>query len=125
MQEIMEESAGIYRDGAGAGAGADKLRRFRREFETSIRRSQLYVQHRVDRGARTRFMLDVAETIVHSALKRTESRGAHQRTDYPDETTRNSWRIRSPIGVRSEYPRIEYLPVTITRWPPGRRVYGR
>jgi fumarate reductase flavoprotein subunit len=21
--------------------------------------------------------------------------------------------------------RIEYLPVTITRWPPGERVYGR
>jgi len=22
-------------------------------------------------------------------------------------------------------PRIEYRPVTITRWPPGKRVYGR
>ena len=22
-------------------------------------------------------------------------------------------------------PRIDYLPVTITRWPPGERVYGR
>ena len=29
------------------------------------------------------FMLDVAETIVHSALQREESRGAHQRTDFP------------------------------------------
>ena len=22
-------------------------------------------------------------------------------------------------------PRVEYLPVTITRWPPGERVYGK
>ena len=22
-------------------------------------------------------------------------------------------------------PRVEYLPVTITRWPPGERIYGR
>ncbi len=29
------------------------------------------------------FMLDVAETIVNSALRREESRGAHQRTDFP------------------------------------------
>ena len=28
-------------------------------------------------------MLDVAESIVHSALRREESRGAHQRTDFP------------------------------------------
>ena len=29
-------------------------------------------------------MLDVAETIVKSALTREESRGAHQRTDFPE-----------------------------------------
>jgi fumarate reductase flavoprotein subunit len=28
-------------------------------------------------------MLDVAETMVISALRREESRGAHQRTDFP------------------------------------------
>ncbi|MCI0410992.1 MAG: hypothetical protein L0191_20920 [Acidobacteria bacterium] len=21
-------------------------------------------------------------------------------------------------------PRVDYLPVTVTRWPPGKRVYG-
>ena len=34
-------------------------------------------------------MLDVAETMVHSALKRTESRGAHQRTDFPARDDKN------------------------------------
>ena len=29
------------------------------------------------------FMLDVADAMVNSALRREESRGAHQRTDFP------------------------------------------
>jgi L-aspartate oxidase len=35
------------------------------------------------------FMVIVAELITESALKRTESRGGHYRSDYPDEDDRN------------------------------------
>ena len=63
--------------------------------------------------------------VVQSGLQREESRGAHQRTDFP---TRDDERFlthqlvhRSPDGTA----RVELLPVTITRWPPGERVYGR
>src|SRR2546425_7959992 len=71
------------------------------------------------------YMLDVAEAIVQSALRRRESRGSHQRTDYPKRDDKeflgHSLAYRTVDGP----PRIEYLPVTITRWPPGQRVYGR
>jgi len=70
-------------------------------------------------------MLDVAETIVASALARRESRGSHQRTDHPkrddEKFLAHSLAHHQPGGP----PRIEYLPVTITRWPPGKRVYGK
>ena len=70
-------------------------------------------------------LLDVATCMVDSALHRTESRGAHQRTDYPARNDRNflahSVITRAPDGSR----RIELKPVTITRWPPGERVYGQ
>jgi fumarate reductase flavoprotein subunit len=69
-------------------------------------------------------MIDVAETIVMSALRREESRGAHQRTDFPKRDDKrflgHSVVHRNPDGS----PRVEYLPVTITRWPPAERVYG-
>jgi fumarate reductase flavoprotein subunit len=71
------------------------------------------------------FMLDVAEAIVQSALHRTESRGSHQRTDFP---ARDDQRFLShSLFFRNEDGsfRVEYLPVAITRWPPGERVYGR
>ena len=71
------------------------------------------------------FMLDVAETIVPCALRREESRGAHQRTDFParddERYLAHSLVYRDAAGS----PRVDYLPVTITRWPPGERVYGR
>ena len=70
-------------------------------------------------------MLDLAECTVHSALRREESRGAHQRTDFParddDRFLSHSMVQRAPDGT----PRVDYLPVTITRWPPGERVYGK
>jgi fumarate reductase flavoprotein subunit len=71
------------------------------------------------------YVLDVAEAMVQSALKRTESRGAHQRTDHPDRDDQNF--LAHSLAYRNEDgpPRIEYLPVTITNWPPAERVYGR
>ena len=70
-------------------------------------------------------MLDVSEASVESALNRTESRGAHQRIDFPqrDDT---KFLGHSLVSYRKDdRPRVSYLPVTITRWPPGERVYGR
>jgi fumarate reductase flavoprotein subunit len=70
-------------------------------------------------------MLDIAESIVHSALRREESRGAHQRTDFP---ARDDVRFLAHSMAYREADggcRIEYQPVTVTRWPPGERVYGR
>ena len=71
------------------------------------------------------YMLDVAQTIVQSALERRESRGSHQRTDYLQRDDERF--LLHSLAYRAEdgSPRIEYLPVTITRWPPGKRVYGR
>ena len=70
-------------------------------------------------------MLDIAETILHSAVQREESRGAHQRTDF---TTRDDTHfLNHALAYRNSDGsiRIERSPVTITRWPPGERVYGR
>jgi succinate dehydrogenase / fumarate reductase flavoprotein subunit len=63
-------------------------------------------------------LLDIADTIVVSALGREESRGAHYRADFP---TRNdsAW-IRHTVSHRREDgPQLSYAPVTITRFPPA------
>jgi fumarate reductase flavoprotein subunit len=62
--------------------------------------------------------------MLNAAMRREESRGAHQRTDFPARDDQrflaHSLCYRGADGA----PRVEYRPVTITRWPPAERVYG-
>jgi fumarate reductase flavoprotein subunit len=70
-------------------------------------------------------MLDISECILQAGIQREESRGAHQRTDFPD---RDDERFLTHLMVHRDTDgtsRIERLPVTITRWAPGERIYGR
>ncbi len=126
MQRTMEESAGIYRSAASLARGADALRGLQaRISDAAIEdHSRTFNTERLA-ALELSFMLDVAEAIVNSALRREESRGAHQRTDFPSRDDKrflaHSLTYRNPDGSC----RVEYLPVTITRWPPGERVYGR
>jgi len=70
-------------------------------------------------------MMDAAEAIIHSAKARHESRGSHQRTDYPERDDDKFLQHSLAYRTESDAPRIEYAPVSITRWPPGKRVYGK
>ena len=125
MQSTMEDSAGIYRTGASLTKAVDRLRRVQERYaNVAIEdHSKTFNTERVS-ALELSNMLDVAETIVFSALRREESRGAHQRTDFPKrDDTRflgHSLVHRNPDGSA----RVEYLPVTITRWPPAERIYG-
>ena len=125
MQKTMEESAGIYRTGASLARGQDQLRRLQERFKNvAIEDESKTFNTERPMVLELSFMLDVALSIISSALLREESRGAHQRTDFPK---RDDVRFLSH-SLASRQPdnscRVEYLPVTITRWPPGERVYG-
>ncbi len=126
MQETMEQGAGIYRSGEGLTRAADQLRELQERFRNvAMQDSSRTFNTELTAVLELSFMLDVAESIVHCALRREESRGAHQRTDF---TGRDDERfLAHSLNYRNSdgSSRVEYLPVTITRWPPGERVYGR
>jgi fumarate reductase flavoprotein subunit len=126
MHEVMETAAGIYRDGQRLEHAARTLRELQeRCAELALDDRSRTFNTELTAALELGYMLDVAEAIVHSALKRRESRGSHQRTDHPGRDDAaflaHSLARRTPEGT----PRLEYQPVTITRWPPGERVYGR
>ncbi len=126
MHQIMEESAGIYRTETVLKEGAGKLKRLQERFQDlSLDDTSYTFNTELTAALELSYMLDVAQTIVQSALERRESRGSHQRTDYPQRDDERF--LAHSLAYRAEDgpPRIEYLPVTITRWPPGKRVYGR
>jgi fumarate reductase flavoprotein subunit len=126
MQKTTEESAGIYRTGMALLAAAETLRTLQERCQNIALddHSQTFNTELVA-ALELSCMLDVAETIVQSALHRTESRGAHQRTDFPKRDDEKFLAHSLVFQQEDGSPRVEYLPVTITRWPPAERVYGR
>jgi fumarate reductase flavoprotein subunit len=125
MQKTLEESAGIYRDGAKLAWAVGRLRELRdRAADVAIEdHSRTFNTERVA-ALELWCMLDVADAIVQSALRREESRGAHQRTDFPARDDGRFLAHSLISRARDGSVRVEYLPVRITRWPPAERVYG-
>ena len=127
MQKTMEESAGIYRTGESLRQGGrDAARAAGAVRGHRHRRSQPDVQHRADRRA---------GAVVHARRRRDDrplarcgARSRAARTSAPTFPARDDEQFLAHSLVHRKADgscRIEYLPVTITRWPPAERVYGR
>jgi fumarate reductase flavoprotein subunit len=122
----MEDSAGIFRSGDSLAKGVDQLA----AAQQRIRHLGLSDRTRAFNtelvaALELANMLDLAETMLASALEREESRGAHQRTDFPKRDDRRFLEHALAYRDSDGSVRIERSPVTITRWLPGERVYGR
>ena len=125
MQHAVEQGAGIYRLGASLVAAVENLRKLQERFRRVglDDRSRAFNTELIA-ALELSFMLDVAEAIVQCAVHRTESRGAHQRTDFPKRDDEKFLAHSLIFRKEDGSSRVEYLPVTITRWPPAERVYG-
>ncbi len=69
------------------------------------------------------YLLEVSEALVHSALNRTESRGAHAREDYPERDDQN-W-LKHTLAYKRGDGKVEfrYKPVVLGRFEPKARTY--
>jgi fumarate reductase flavoprotein subunit len=126
MQKAMEAGAGIYRTHASLAEAAEAIAKLKDRFrDVAISDHSHTFNTELTAALELSYMLDVAESIIACALNRKESRGSHQRIDFPKRDDENflahSLVFRNPDGTT----RVEYLPVTITRWPPAERVYGK
>jgi len=123
MQQLMDLDVGIFREEARLTEACEKLAKLRERFahvgladKDRVFNTELTAVLELD------FMLDVAATIAHSARNRRESRGAHSRSDYPTRDDANY--LKHTLAFRTDgAPRIDYAPVTITKWQPVERKY--
>jgi succinate dehydrogenase flavoprotein subunit len=126
MQKAMEDGAGIYRTHSSLAEAAEAIAKLKERFgDVAISDHSHTFNTELTAALELAYMLDVAEAIIACALNRKESRGSHQRTDFPkrddEKFLAHSLVFRNGDGTT----RVEYLPVTITRWPPAERVYGK
>ncbi|WP_240617395.1 fumarate reductase (quinol) flavoprotein subunit [Nocardioides speluncae] len=126
LQSTMEEAAGIYRTGPSMEKGADAVQALRERADAvGIRDTSRPFNTELVAALELANLVDIGECILLSGLAREESRGAHQRTDFPARDDEHFLAHHLVRRADDGSPRIEQLPVTITRWPPGERVYGR
>ncbi len=126
MAKSMEEGCGIYRLQADMQATCDKLRELRERYKNLKidDHSKVYNTEWL-LGIELGYLLEVAETVVHSAFNRKESRGSHQRLDgYEQRDDVNFLKHSLAYYSGDGAPRIEYGDVKITKSRPGTRAYG-
>jgi len=89
LQQIMWDTSGVVRDRSGLENGGKLLTELSKEFQdiTSVN------HHDLLKWLELKNLLTVGETVILAAKERTESRGAHQRRDFPDENDSEWFRL--------------------------------
>ncbi|HEU4341488.1 MAG TPA: FAD-binding protein [Candidatus Binatia bacterium] len=115
LQMLMWEKAGPFRTGDKLAAALARIKRLRQELPKIPVRRQECFNLDLQEWLELRAMLATAETVVVAALARTESRGAHQREDFPE--------------TNSAFEKNQVLEVTggelISTWVPPVRLASR
>lgn len=123
---VMDEGIGIYRDAEGMSRAVRVIEELRERY-ADVRVNDTCPVYNSDwtQAVELGFELDVAHVMALSALRREESRGAHQRLD--GFGTRDDEKfLRHTLAHRAEdgSPVLSYEDVVITTSPPATRAYG-
>jgi fumarate reductase flavoprotein subunit len=125
LNRTMEEGAGIYRTEASLRRTCQTIGQLKERYrQVGISDKSNSFNTELTTAIELGYLLDAAEAVAFSALARKESRGSHQRVDYPSRNDQEY--LRHSLAFRTDGdPRIEYKDVVITKWPPAERVYGQ
>ncbi|MBW6455487.1 MAG: succinate dehydrogenase flavoprotein subunit [Trueperaceae bacterium] len=123
LQDTMQEHASVFRTEAFLSRQVDILRELQERYkgvgvEDEGHQFNTELLEAIELG----FLLDNAEQLVHAALNRTESRGAHSREDHKERDD-TEWLKHTLIYKDGDGVRIDYKPVTLGKYEPKPRTY--
>ncbi len=123
MQRVMDTQVGIYRSFPPLADALQRIRALKARYaNVRIRDSSKAFNLNLTDTLEAGNLLDLAEAIIVGAIARTESRGAHARTDYPKRDDAG-WMRHTLAAIGRDGPKLSYSPVAFTRWEPKERVY--
>ena len=122
LADCMWDDAGIVRDKAGLERAAARLETLQDELlEVGVADGNRAYNLTWQDWLNLDSLLHVSKAIVHAALAREDSRGAHFREDYPEvRDLENSW--FSVIRMQGGALQLERRPVAFTRVSPGQTI---
>jgi succinate dehydrogenase / fumarate reductase flavoprotein subunit len=127
LKTCMTEDCGVFRDGEGLARARKTASELRRRFrQVKVRDQSRVFNTDLTDALETDHLLAFSEVIIAGAEARTESRGAHYRTDFAQRDD-EGW-LKHTLAFRQgedDPPRLEYRPVRIDwdRYPPQERKY--
>ncbi|MBV6396970.1 MAG: Succinate dehydrogenase flavoprotein subunit [Anaerolineales bacterium] len=123
MKKVMFEDVGIYRNEKGMRAAIEKVRELKERFKhVRVADTGRIFNTELLNAWELGNMLEIAEVVAECALNRQESRGGHSREDFPERDDEN-WLKHTLAWHTGGKTRVEYKPVTITKYQPKKRVY--
>jgi succinate dehydrogenase / fumarate reductase flavoprotein subunit len=122
LQDEMMDKCSVFREEKGLKAAREIVREEARYENIHIDdRTRTFNTDLLD-AIELGYLLDNAEIIVEGALARKESRGAHYRDDYTKRDDAH-WLKHTFAAKTEKGVKLEYKPVTITRFQPKERKY--
>ena len=119
----MQEQVGVFRTGEQLREAKNVVDDLRERYSTVTcedkgRTFNQSLIHTIETG----WLLDLADCMVTGALDRTESRGAHSRTDFPERDDEN-WMKHTLSYMDDGQVRLDYSEVSVTKYEPQVRSY--
>ena len=124
LQRSMDAHAGVYRTEEGLAKQEDLLEKMQERYARGVGVHDKSSSYNTDlmEAVELGFLLDLAQTLVHAARARTESRGGHYREDYPTRDDVN-WLKHSLTWKTDGTMKLSSKPVVITNYQPQERKY--
>lgn len=125
LGEMMEAEIGIYRSAENSERAIAKIQELKKRYQNIkvTDHSDIFNTDwltTIELG----YLLDVAEAMIYSAEARTESRGSHQRLDFPERDDKQFLKHTLAYYQADKRPEIRYSDVKITKSQPATRAYG-
>jgi succinate dehydrogenase / fumarate reductase flavoprotein subunit len=117
VQQIMQENAGIIREGIKLRKAIKKILELEKTFYSKHSVLRRYTDY--ENAVKTwevKSALVVCEAVLRSALMRQESRGAHYRSDFPERDD-SKWKVNIQCIKRGEEMVMFKLPVSKIKEP--------